>query len=84
MLNFKLGFYFSTAQQAAQIAILNHGNGYMFFIEGLNPSKLINLVNNPSNDNIKSPVILDAYQYKVIANHKGGGKSTESVTPLTK
>jgi len=87
MLNLKLGFYFSTAQQptqhASQIAVLNHGGGYMFFVEGLNPSKLINPVNNPSNESIKSPVILDTYLYKVIANHKGGGKSTESVTPLT-
>lgn len=73
-----------SAQQAAQIALLNNGSGYMFFVEGLNPTKLINPVNNPSNESIKSPVILDAYQYKVIANHKGGGKSTESVTPLTK
>jgi uncharacterized protein len=73
-----------SAQQASQIAILNHGNGYMFFIEGLNPSKLINPVNNPSNKKIESPVILDTYLYKVIANHKVGGKSTESVTSLTK
>jgi len=73
-----------SAQQAAQIAHLNDGSGYMFFVEGLHPSKIIDPVNNPSNDTIKSPVILDTYLYKVIANHKGGGKSTEAITPLTK
>ena len=72
------------AKEAHRIGTANGVTAYMYFVEDLMEKYLpmVPTIKPGTNNPVSGPSVSSPYNYKIIANHLGGGYSREGVTPL--